>query len=334
MSENDRIMSIIHRRPHSVVFLLLPKVHMLDLSGPLQAFYEAINLCNCPIEMVYTSFEENSLNSEQQLGLFPKAAPDTIDISEDTLICIPGFDFNSFKNGSLSNCLPAAIRWLNEAYRQRAQLASICTGALLLGEAGLLNGRRCTCHWKCLDYLKAKYPAAKVQAESIYTEDGRIYTSAGMSTGIDLALYLLEQWFGAFVAARVAQEMVVPFRREGNASQENLYNQMQGGFHPAVFKAQELLLNHPEANPGLDQLAAQVHVSSRHLSRLFKKYTGKTIHEFRKQVRLELARQLLSQGQLTVDEVARRCGYTTARQFRRVWKEWKGSSPTDRNAQH
>jgi len=327
MSKNDRILSERRWPKRTIAFLLPPKVHLLDLSGPLQAFYEARNLCDCPISITFTSFNEQ-LVSEQQLGVGPLTAPSHLEIDADTLICIPGVDFNSFQKGELQADIDRLTPWLQEAYQADVQIASICTGALILAEAGLLNHRRCTCHWKCLDYIKTNYPKAKLQSESIYTEDRRIYTSAGMTTGIDLALYLLEKWYGAFVAARVAQEMVVPFRREGGSSQEHLYNQMQGGFHPAVFKAQEILLNQPEANPSLEHLAAQVHLSPRHLTRLFKKYTGKTIHQFRLEVRMELARQLLKQGQYTIEEVARRCGYSTARQFRRVWRGRYGVAPT------
>lgn len=329
MAENDRIMSEKRWDKRSIVFLFLPKVHLLDLGGPVQVFYESSNICNCPVDISFTSFEQE-LQSEQQLGIGPFKDPMQIKLDRNSLICVPGVDFNAFRSGELEEAIHKTIPWLQQAYKKGANLASICSGALVLAEAGLLNHRKSTCHWKCLDYFKSRYPLAKVQTESIYTEDRGIYTSAGMTTGIDLALFLLEKWYGAFVAARVAQEIVVPFRRTGGASQEHLYNQMQGGFHPAIFKAQEILLNQPEANPSLEQLAEQVHLSSRHLSRLFRKYTGKTIHQFRQEVRLELGKQLLSQGQYTVEEIASRCGYSTARQFRRLWKERYGVPPSRR----
>ena len=328
MSENDRILSERRWTKRRLLFLLFPKVHLLDLAGSAQAFYEAHNLCNCPISISYASFGKAPIITEQQLGLQQLPFPSKAELGPELLICIPGIDFKSFQSGALQQAIDEARPWLKSAYAAGASIASICSGALILLEAGLLDNRKCTCHWKCMDYIKDNYPKAKLQSGSIYTEDRRIYTSAGMSTGIDLSLYLLEKMYGAFVAARVAQEMVVPFRREGGMSQENLYNQMKGGFHPAVFKAQEILLNHPQNSPSQEQLAAQVHLSARHLARLFKKYTGKTILEFRQEVRLELARQLLSQGQYTVKEVAGKCGYSTARQFRRVWKERYGHAPS------
>lgn len=311
----------------NVIFLFFPKTHLMDLAGPLQVFYEARNLCQCPVHLQFTSFEDG-IQSEQGLGLASFTTPEHLQPEEDTLICIPGIDFNSFRRGEQDAAVRRAAPWLKRAYEQGASLCSICSGALILAEMGLLDYRKCTCHWKCLDFLEQRYPRALVQKDKLYTEDKRIFTSAGLSTGIDLALYLLEKWFGAFVAARVAQELVVSFRRESTSPQRDVYCNLQKPFHPGVFKVQEALLNEPETNHPIGELAKIAHLSPRHLTRLFRKYTGKTIQEYKQQIRLELARQLMYNGQLGIEEIARHCGYTSARQFRRIWKEEYGTAPS------
>ncbi|MCB9266716.1 MAG: helix-turn-helix domain-containing protein [Lewinellaceae bacterium] len=312
---------------YSIIFLLFPKAHLMDLAGPLQVFYEARNLCQAPLEVHFTSFESH-VHSEQGLMLGGFKPLSSLNPGKNSLICISGVDFRSFREGELDAAIQRATPWVRQAFERGASLCSICSGALILGRMGLLGHRRYTCHWKCMDYLEQRYPKAFLQKEKIYTEDRRLYTSAGMSTGVDLALYLLEKWFGAFVAARVAQELVVSFRREATNSQRSIYSNFQRPFHPAVYKVQETLYNDPEANPSIRQLAEAVHLSPRHLTRLFRKYTGKTVQEFKQEIRLELARQLLKNGRLGIDEVARRCGYSSARQFRRAWKEEYGVAPS------
>ena len=313
---------------HNIIFLLFPKTHLMDLAGPLQVFYEARNLCQCPIHIQFTSFEEG-IQFEQELTLNCLTNPEYLSPDKNTLICIPGIDFKSFRKGELDASIRQAAPWVQIAYQAGASLCSICSGALLLAEMGFLDYRKCACHWKCADYLQQRYPRANVQKDKLYTEDKGVYTSAGMSTGIDLALYLLEQWFGAFVAARVAQELVVSFRREATKAQRGIYSNLQKPFHPAIHKVQEMLLNQPEANHSIDALARRVNLSPRHLTRLFRKYTGRTIQEFKQEIRLELASLLLQNGQLGIDEIARRCGYSSARQFRRVWKEANGMAPSE-----
>jgi len=311
----------------NIIFLLFPKTHLMDLAGPLQVFYEARNLCQCPIQIQFTSFEDE-IRSEQGLMLGHLTPPEQLRPGGNSLICIPGIDFKSFRDGELDAASRRAAPWLSSAYEAGASLCSICSGALLLAEMGLLDHRRCTCHWKCMAYLQQRYPKAIVQKDKLYTEDKRVYTSAGMSTGIDLALYLLEQWFGAFVAARVAQELVVSFRREAQSPHRDIYSNLQKPFHPAIHKVQEILLNEPQANYSIEELAREAHLSPRHLTRLFRKYTGKAIREFKQEILLELGRQLLQNGQLGIEEVARHCGYRSARQFRRVWKEAYGVAPS------
>lgn len=309
-----------------IIVLLFGKVHLMDLSGPIQVFYEAYNLCKVPLQLIFTAPSPNII-SEQGLTFCNLMPLDSIQPGESDLICIPGIDFKSFQAGILHADIHAASAWVRYAYEQGTAIATICSASLVLAEMGLLNNRKCTCHWKCLDYFNTHYPKAKLQGAKIYTEDRRIYTSAGMTAGIDLALFLLEKWFGTFVAVRVAQEMVVSYRREGDVRQERIFSNPKEHFHPKIYRIQELLLNYPEQNFTLEQLAEIVNMSPRNLTRLFKKHTTKTIQEYKTSIRLEQSKILLKNDQLSIEEIAHRCGFENARQFRRIWKATFNTSP-------
>lgn len=310
-----------------IIVLLLDKIHLLDLAGPIQVFYEARNLCKVPLQITFAALNPK-IETAQGLMLEDIVPLHSIQPQSNDLICIPGIDFKSFQAGNLHHDIHEASDWVHQAYESGASIATICSASLVLAEMGLLNGRNCTCHWKCLDYFREHYPKVKLQGAKIYTEDRRIYTSAGMTTGIDLALFLLEKWFGAFVVASVAQEMVVNYRREGEIKQEGIFSNLKRHFHADVYRIQELLLNHPEQNFTLEQLADTVNRSPRHLTRLFKKHTGKTIQAYKTEIRLEQSRLLLQNDQLSIEEIAHRCGFENARQFRRIWKATFNTAPT------
>ncbi|MDX1940980.1 MAG: helix-turn-helix domain-containing protein [Saprospiraceae bacterium] len=309
-----------------IIVLLFEKVHLMDIAGPIQVFYEARNLCKVSLQITFAAANSKVI-SEQGLVFCELKPLENIEIQASDLICIPGIDFKVFQTKQLHKCFQDAATWVRQAYVQGASISTICSGSLILAEMGLLDYRKCTCHWKCLDYFQTHYPTARLQGAKIYTEDRRIYTSAGMAAGIDMALYLLEKWYGAFVVARVAQEMVVSYRREGERVQEGVFSNIHQHFHPDINKIQELLLNHPEENYTLDMLAAKVNKSPRHLTRLFKEHTGKTIQAYKTEVRLEYGKSLLQNNQLSIEEIAQRCGFENARQFRRIWKATYGVSP-------
>jgi len=289
-------------------------------------FYEARNLCKVSLQITFAAANSRVI-SEQGLAFYELKSLENIEIQANDLICIPGVDFKAFQTRQLHKSMHSAATWVRKAYDQGVSIATICSGSLILAEMGLLDYRKYTCHWKCLDYFQAHYPKARLQGAKIYTEDRRIYTSAGMTAGIDLALHLLEKWFGAFVAVRVAQELVVSYRREGERVQEGVFSNIHQHFHPDINKIQELLLNHPEENYTLDMLAAKVNMSARHLTRLFKEHTGKTIQAYKNEIRLEYGKSLLQNSQLSIEEIAQRCGFENARQFRRIWKATYAVSP-------
>ena len=302
-----------------VIFALVPEVEILDLAGPVQAFHEA-NACGGSYE-VHVCAVESRLRMDQGLWLsdlepLPEAAP-------DDLILVPGA-----RLAAMERIDPVLVRWLREAHRRGARLASICTGAFVLGEAGLLDGRQCTTHWSRVDELQRRFPRARVLTNRLFVEDGPVITSAGIASGIDMALAILEQDFGPLIAAAVAREMVVYIRRDGGQRQQSVYLDHRTHLHPGIHRVQDWLIAHPEERATLDELAALAASSPRHLTRVFRQATGVSIQEYRTRLRLERARALLGDPGLTLEAVASRCGFESARQLRRIWKEAFGEPPS------
>jgi transcriptional regulator GlxA family with amidase domain len=192
--------------PRRVLVLVVPHVHLLDLAGPVQTFYEA-NAFGADYRIVHCGATPRVLSAQglALADLAPLPDPDPGD-----LVLVPGIDSATLDR---LGHLPSA--WLREAVDCGARVASICSGAFLLGHAGLLEGRACTTHWKLCDRLQERHPGARVLDNRLFVEDGPVLTSAGESSGIDLALALLERDHGPLLVAHVAREMVVYLRRAG-----------------------------------------------------------------------------------------------------------------------
>ncbi|HKH44263.1 MAG TPA: helix-turn-helix domain-containing protein [Thermoanaerobaculia bacterium] len=301
-----------------VTFLLLPDLEILDLAGPLQAFDEArragadlrVHLCS----------PQPRLRTDQ--GLWLAELEPLPEPAAGYLVVVPGLRFAAVES------VPAPVlAWLREAHEMGAQLASICTGAFVLGRAGLLKGRQCTTHWSRVDDLQRRFPTARVLENRLFVHDGPVTTSAGIASGIDMALALLDRRFGPLLVAAVAREMVVYLRRDGSHRQQSVYLDYRTHLHPGVHRVQDWLVANPAERANLSDLARLAALSPRHLTRMFRQATGVSVQEFTMRLRLELARGLLHDPGLTVDGVAARCGFGSARQLRRLWREVYGTSP-------
>lgn len=204
---------------------MLPEVEILDLAGPLQALSEAkryrIRLCAT----------KESVRSSQ--GLTLSGLEPLPEISSGALVVVPGTPY-----AATTKIERRVIRWLAEAARAGAQITSVCTGAFALGEAGLLDGRRCTTHWSRTGELARRFPHARVLTDRLFVTDGNITTSAGIASGIDMALSIIEQSEGPLVAAEVAREMVVYLRRDGSEQQESVYLDYRTHLQPGVHRVQ------------------------------------------------------------------------------------------------
>lgn len=306
-----------------VIFALLPEVEVLDLAGPIQAFHEA-NACGADYDVEY---EVHSCAQEPRLrtgqGLWLSDLEPLPPVGLEDLVIVPGARMEV-----LLRIDPAFRRWLRQAHDEGAHVASVCTGAFALGEAGLLDGRQCTTHWTRLADLESRFPRARVLMNRLFVEDGRITTSAGIASGIDMALALVERRHGPLVAAAAAREMVVYVRRDGSHRQQSIYLEYRTHLHAGIHRVQDWLIAHPDEHATLTDLARLAALSSRHLTRVFRQATGVSIQEYRTRLRLERARDLLRDPGLTVEAVAARCGFESARQLRRVWKEAFGTAPS------
>lgn len=299
-----------------VYFLVLPHVLTLDLTGPAEvlALSGAFRLHYCgPVAEVPTS-----------TGMtISHIAPMPARLPPESILVIAGVVDSSHQ----FDLAPAreAQAWLQRHrhafHEQQCLLVCVCSGALLAGRAGLLDGYRCTSHHDVLARLREQAPAALVKENRIFVEDRGIYTSAGITAGIDLALYLVGQFVGPQEAMAVAREMVVYFRRGGDDAQLSPWLRHRNHLHPAVHRAQDILAREPEANWQLEQLARQVYMSSRHLTRLFREHLGLSVREYHEQLRLAVAQQRLQQG-MGIEKSALAAGFSSSRQLRRAQQRW------------
>jgi transcriptional regulator GlxA family with amidase domain len=263
-------------------------------------------------------FCASSTETSSAQGLIFKTETELPEIRRDDLVIIPGQWSKHIKNGQL---LTARIRaWLREAYKTGAHLASVCSGAFALGEAGFLNGRRCTTHWSLTDELQRRYPDARVATTALYVHDGRITTSAGIASGIDMALSLIELHYGPTLTAKVARDLVVFLRRHGGHNQTSIYLSFRDHLHPGVHRVQDWLSTHFAEPVRLPRLAKLANMSSRNLVRAFKTTTGLTPLQYQQRLRLEFAGSLLRDSRLTLESIAESCGFADTRHFRRLWK--------------
>ena len=296
--------------------LLLPDVHLQDMAGPVQVLSEAAHLGGA-YQLSYCG-AERAVRSAQGLllaELLPLPQP-----RDGDLVLVPGTS-----SATLDRLAPP-VEWLRAAARAGAQIASVCSGAFALARAGLLDGRRCTTHWKVAARLRAEAPRARVVEDCLFVEDGGIVTSAGVASGIDMALALVEKDFGPLVVARVAREMVVYLRRNGDEQQRSVYLDHRTHLHPGVHRVQDFLVANPQKKPALADLARMAAMSPRHLARVFRRATGITPKQFAAKVKVQVARDLLGDPQRTVEGIASSCGFEDARQLRRLWKQSFGVS--------
>ncbi|MEL6543139.1 MAG: helix-turn-helix domain-containing protein [Myxococcota bacterium] len=305
----------------TVHFLVLPGVHLLDLSGAAQVFYEASRLGGA--YRVRFVGERPEVESAQELCL-SRIEPLSPVQPEDQIL-VAGIDSSTLET------LPASIPtdWLTSAVGAGARVGTICTGAFVLGWAGLLSGRRCTTHWRLQAELSKRFPDAEVLTDRLFVRDQRLISSAGVTSGIDMALSIVEQDHGPLVAARVAREIVVYVRRDGSSPQYSVYLDYRTHLHPGIHRVQDWIVQNPAENPTLEDLGRIAGMSPRNLTRSFRAATGITLKTFATRLKLEVARNLMNDPGLNLEGIAARCGYSDARQLRRIWSRSFGESPTE-----
>lgn len=294
-----------------VVFVLLPEVHLLDLAGPAQVFSTA-NELGRPYTFSYVS-EQEQVPSAQ--GLVLSAQRHWPELCADDLVVVPGWRAANVREAAVSS---ATLERLRAHHAAGGTVASVCVGAQVLGQAGLLDGRRCTTHHQLQDEFAARHPRATVMRDVLFTADERVVTSAGIASGIDLALHLLAARHGPGLAAKAAREMVVYARRNGHEPQDSAMLRHRNHLDDNVHRVQDLIdVHYVEALP-LGRLATHAGVSPRTLTRQFTEATGgMTPLRYQQALRMERAEHLIGHGS-TIESAAREVGFEDARMLRRL----------------
>lgn len=218
------------------------------------------------------------------------------------------------------------IKAVRHAYDNGARLMSVCSGAFVLGAAGLLDDRRCTTHWRYTDELAARFPLAKVDPNVLYVEDGPIITSAGTAAGLDACLHVVREEFGAIVASKFARRMVVPPHRDGGQAQF-IDQPVPSCNADTLAPLLTWLLEHLDEQFTVDSLAARALMSPRTFARRFRAETGTTPHQWITSQRLLAAQRLLEQDSDSVEEIAQRTGFGNAATLRHHFTRWRGTTP-------
>jgi transcriptional regulator GlxA family with amidase domain len=310
-----------NKAPVQVVFVIPPGVHLLDITGPAHIFYEALSY-GAPLKLYFCNLhaKETSIESSSSLFLSQLTDFNTLSLNKGDLVFVPGLDVALLLDDHfLSTSSKPFQQWMQAQHQNGVIICSVCTGAYLLAEAGLLNNRLCTTHWKYIERFTQCYPLAQVQQNRLFIKEDNLYTSAGVASGIDLSLFLIEELFGAAFSAQVAKEVVVFLRRAPADPQLSVFMQYRNHLEDRVHQVQDILAQSLEKKLNIEVLAEQVHMSGRNLTRLFRKTTNISIGQYTDQLRTERAQQLLREGH-TLQTTANLCGLKSTNQLRQLLK--------------
>ncbi|QHJ00666.1 helix-turn-helix domain-containing protein [Xylophilus rhododendri] len=222
---------------------------------------------------------------------------------------------------------PGIVDWLRAAAPRLPRLVSLCSGSFFLAAAGLLEGRRAATHWSVAALLQQRHPQVQVDADAIYVREGRLWTSAGVTAGIDLALALVEEDFGRTLALEVARDLVMYLKRPGGQSQFSVHLASQATGHAGIREVQDWTLAHLDEALSPAQLADRAAMSERNFRRVFLQETGQSPSEFIETARLERARRLLEESDLPLKTVAARVGLRSEQPLRHLFVRRLGITP-------
>lgn len=310
-----------------IVFLAFADVVLLDLIGPWEVFVLANALSRRttpPYELELVSGDDTEMVlSCGGISLASHRAAKSCRGAIDTLI-VPANGLSG-KGEPSSRCLHVLRRLAGNARR----VVSICGGAMLLAAAGLLDGKKATTHWLVTAELAKRFPKVIVQPDSIFVKDGAVYTSAGVTAGIDLAIALVEEDLGRATALTCAQHLVMFMRRPGGQSQFSATLESQRTERNAINELITWATDHPESDLSVEAMAERAPMSLRNFSRVFRREVGQTPAAFVEKMRVETARRLLEETDHSLEEIANHCGFGSADSMRRSFNRVVNVSPSD-----
>jgi transcriptional regulator GlxA family with amidase domain len=304
-----------------VVIVAFPRVQTLDVHGPAEVFTTATQLSEQGGYAVEVVAARPGPLPTSSIALYPDRTIDRCRGPIDTLVVAGGRGVRAATQDE------ALVAWLKAAARRSRRVTSVCTGAFLLAEAGLLEGRRATTHWASCALLARSYPGTEVEPDPIFVRDGDVITSAGVTSGMDLALALVEEDLGREVALETARWLVMFVKRPGGQAQFSAQLEAQTADREPLRDLQEWLPDHLDEDLSVPALARRASMSERHFARAFRDETGMTPAVYVEAARVERARIALDSGDLPVETIARLAGFGTVETMRRAFRRRVGVSP-------
>src|SRR5215471_9901146 len=309
--------------PGRVAVLAVPPVDEFDLVCPIQVFGAANRLAARSVYRVEVATAGKDLKVQGEGGLLSFLAGThykDLDHSFDSLLLVCGLGTRNARD-------PALFSWLRRIAPTVRRLGSVCVGSFLLAEAGLLNGKRATSHWRFSTELVRRYPGVKVESELVWVKDGNIYTSAGISAGIDLALAWVEEDCGAAIAQEVARELVLFLRRPGGQKQLSVSLSAQASEMKAIQELQVWIAENLRKKLSVQVLADRVAMSVRNFERVFMREVGRAPSQYVLQARVEAVRHQLERTERGLEQIAAACGFGSADVMRRSFSRFVGVTP-------
>lgn len=308
-----------------ITLLAFPRVQLLDIVGPADVFAEAARQLGNPrayrVEVIGT--DKGMIKGSSGLKIGIDETFETYKGRIDTLLVAGSPHIDEIAQN------PLLQDWLRRQAKSVRRIGSVCSGAFLLAAAGLLDGRRVTTHWNSSAKLARENPQAQVDADSIFIKDGNVYTSAGVTAVMDLALALVEEDHGRELALSVAREMVMFFKRPGGQSQFSAQLAAQTAERSVIRDVQDYVVEHLKADLSVPALAAHAGMSERNFARTFKAETGSTPAEFVELARIDAARRLIEDSDVSLKRLADTVGYANTDGFRRAFMRRLGVGPSD-----
>ncbi|WP_219701845.1 GlxA family transcriptional regulator [Marinomonas lutimaris] len=307
----------------SVAMVLFPDILMLDVAGPLDVFSIANRYLSPSDQYKITTIGIDflPLPTTNGLALIPQKTIDQVSMDFDYLL-VPGGP------GAYNQKNPILASWLAEAAQQSKQYGSICTGAFLLGEAGLLDGYHVTTHWNYSAWLAKEYPKAFIETDKIYLRDRKLITSGGVTAGIDLALSIVTEDYGKCVSLDVAKVLLVTMKRQGLQTQFSPLISTEMKVSSQISEVQSFVLQNIADSLSTENLAQSVSMSKRNFTRVFVREMGVTPTEFVQNTRVDHARNLLESTEMPIKTIAYHSGFGDDKRMREVFNQKLGLSPS------
>ena len=309
----------------TIAILAMPGVQLLDVSGPLDVFAEAnVQAARAVYRLIVIAGAPGEIVSSSGTRLVPdRVIGDRSSEPIDTVLVA------GCPNAAETRPARAVTAWLQKIAPLTRRYGSVCSGAFLLAEAGLLNGRRVTTHWAVADRLSETYPSITVDEDAIHVRDGKLRTAAGVTAGLDLALALVEEDLGRDIAMKVAGQLVMFFKRPGGQMQFSRKGESLPAGRAVLQEVQRFVAANPSSDHSIASLAARAGLSPRHFARLFHSEVGVTPAAWVESARVSAARRLLEIGHEAPKQVAVQCGFANADTLRRAFARHVGVTPAE-----